>query len=424
VALPWNPRTGAWRVHVDAEDGRVLSRQPAVWHAKRGKVFKTARPVVGTLEEVALDLPDGAGRLANPRFDVKSCVDKKRCETDGGASFHTCDYESLAAADGNGDFLFERPTADTAPDDPLAEVNAFYHMTRAEEAFRALGAPALTAVPMRVFTNLRVSEDEGTCEPDRPLVPYENAFFTSQFDDAGPAFAFGQGEEVDYAYDWPVVFHEYAHGVQFASYGQVFTYRLDQQGLNDEAGALGEGTADYFAAVFTGNVRLGEYALPADLVRDVTIPARCPDNVTGEVHEDGKIFASALWAARVALPENQRPQLDRALLAVYARTGDITSFEFYRRTIVEEMGNLAGSAAAAIVQQKLAANGLTDCRRVVDVDLGQRWPFLFAYSRGSTISPSRRRCSGASSCPRRPIASWSRRRATCRCASRRRRGWR
>jgi extracellular elastinolytic metalloproteinase len=96
--------------------------------------------------------------------------------------------------------------------------------------------------------------------------------------------------QVDGDLDSDIVFHEYGHGL---------TWRMIGSMSGPLAGAVGEGASDVNAFLINSNDRIGEYAYSTPLgIR------RYPYNgypltynaVTGaEVHDDGEIYAGAMW---------------------------------------------------------------------------------------------------------------------------------
>jgi extracellular elastinolytic metalloproteinase len=109
--------------------------------------------------------------------------------------------------------------------------------------------------------------------------------------------------------DGDVVLHEYGHGVSNRLVGgPANTSCLG----GTQAGAMGEGWSDYWAATFYGNGIVGEfvtnnltrgirraaYTVPADPVHD----SYADLGVGGfEVHRDGEVWAAALWDLRQTL---------------------------------------------------------------------------------------------------------------------------
>ena len=110
--------------------------------------------------------------------------------------------------------------------------------------------------------------------------------------------------------DSDIVFHEYGHGL---------TWRMIGGMSGKLAGAIGEGASDTVAFLIDGDDKVGEYAYS-----NVNGIRRYPyagypltyGNVTGaEVHDDGEIFAAAMW--RVKEQFNAAGLSDDAVLDVF-----------------------------------------------------------------------------------------------------------
>lgn len=90
--------------------------------------------------------------------------------------------------------------------------------------------------------------------------------------------------------DSDVVFHEYGHGL---------TWRMIGGMSGKLAGAIGEGASDVNAFLVNGDDRIGEYAFsdPAGIRRYpyAGYPLTYSDVTGDEVHNDGEIYAGAMW---------------------------------------------------------------------------------------------------------------------------------
>jgi Zn-dependent metalloprotease len=121
---------------------------------------------------------------------------------------------------------------------------------------------------------------------------------------------YGKGG-VDDAEDAEVILHEYGHALH---QGQNFSFASEQ------AGAISEGFADYWAVTVTDVVakRMGwaeREPLPcvADwdstsytstvphCLRRIDLDLHYPNDLSGEVHHDGQIWSRALWDIRTGL---------------------------------------------------------------------------------------------------------------------------
>src|SRR5262249_8253367 len=137
---------------------------------------------------------------------------------------------------------------------------------------------------------------------DLPYDPLDNAYFTDQCDGTlGPTMIFGQGSEVDFAYDADVIYHELGHGIvaMLAPLG-LTQLSLRPDGVTTDAGAINEALADYVSVMITEDPVLAEYvgrfwsALDFPYIRNAENDFRCPDDIVGEPHGDGEPLMSAL----------------------------------------------------------------------------------------------------------------------------------
>jgi Zn-dependent metalloprotease len=111
----------------------------------------------------------------------------------------------------------------------------------------------------------------------------------------------------DSSVDSDVVFHEYGHGISNRLIGNGSTALSGTQ-----SGAMGEGWSDYWATTLNNDGVMGEYVTqnPTRGVRRAayTVPANAvhdsyADVCAGgcEVHNDGEVWAAALWDLRTQL---------------------------------------------------------------------------------------------------------------------------
>jgi extracellular elastinolytic metalloproteinase len=95
---------------------------------------------------------------------------------------------------------------------------------------------------------------------------------------------------IDGDLDADIVFHEYGHGL---------TWRMIGSMSDALAGAIGEGAADVNAFLINGDDRIGEYSFsePLGIRRDpyASYPRTYSAVDGGEVHNDGEIYAAAMW---------------------------------------------------------------------------------------------------------------------------------
>lgn len=92
-----------------------------------------------------------------------------------------------------------------------------------------------------------------------------------------------------------VIYHEYTHNVVEHIYSSYFPYY-------GESGALNEGWADYFSATINNNSCMAEgFFIGESCLRDLNNSLRYPEDLSGEVHWDGRIASGAMWDLRLAM---------------------------------------------------------------------------------------------------------------------------
>ena len=340
VGIPSRPR-----VIVDAETREVLEVRDLVTFAKANMFASNpTKSLKPDLSDLAL-LPTGQ-TLSNPFLEASNCVDKKAVKAVDMFGFalnvHVCDLVQLAAPDAEGNYVYEPsdvPGSAAAAEDPFSEVSIYYHAAKAYSFFRTLQGDAEAQVvvdkPLRVVANLRMpagmmtGDMQKAADPNLPLEPFQNAFFSPADGGLGGLFQqlygfdsgalwFGQGPTRDYAYDGDVVYHELVHAVVDATL-KLGAWHLDARGAIDAPGAMNEGLADYFSSAISGDPDVGEYAAvdmgaaEGSVIRTLANQDACPTAITGEVHFDSTLFSGALWQARMQLPEADRSKFDAAL---------------------------------------------------------------------------------------------------------------
>jgi hypothetical protein len=231
--------------------------------------------------------------------------------------------------------------------DQFEQVMGYYWVTQAHHYLESLGfGSQLPAVNNRQI-ELRIDQFGG-----------DNSFFR----DNKANITFGKGG-VDDAEDAEVIVHEYGHSVQD---GQVPGF-----GTNLESGSIGEGFSDYLSVAVTDFVAGVPTLTPEACVADwdsvsyTRGPVHClrrldgtkhyPEDVVGEVHADGEIWSSALYAIRGALGGTKA---DRIIVDAQFDFAVDTSFHAAAEATVAAAQRLYGSGAAAAVTTAFHDRGL------------------------------------------------------------------
>ncbi len=153
------------------------------------------------------------------------------------------------------------------------ERNAYYHANVVHAKIKEID-PSFTGMDRQ--TPVRVNE------PD-----YCNAYW----DGNGITLGAGYGSCQNLAMFSDVTYHEYGHGIADMLYRPLAP-----------SGAMHEAFADYTAAMITNEPYIGEGILgPGTYFRRMDNSLRYPEDLTGEVHDDGRILGGALWDMRQAL---------------------------------------------------------------------------------------------------------------------------
>jgi MYXO-CTERM domain-containing protein len=379
--LPFAPA-----VVVDANSGRVVLAGNAA-RFDRAATVHTINPVTTPVpSEVILDaLPEGAATLTSERLSVQNCVDEGTLSS-GKYPIHACVMKQLALADAQGDFPYTF-SSDMAQEDAYAEVAMFYHASKGYAYFTDIGMPELAAKPLNLVVNVRMPAGFDSfnwslmTDLSLPLEPYNNAFFTpdnpySYFFGFGPSGAglwFGQGTFTDFSYDGDVVYHELGHAMVDRTIKLVYYWHLDSQGATPAPGAMNEALADFFSSALAGDSQVGEYAAQnfqhalEGSIRDLDNDHFCPRNLSGEVHVDSTFFSGALWNVRQALPEQDRPAFEAAVMTtlLVSPSGDLGFEELAELLVASVAASPLGKSSADALLAELTTRGvLPRCTRI------------------------------------------------------------
>jgi hypothetical protein len=266
-----------------------------------------------------------------------------------GSGFLHGDYATVVSETGNPAYSPTNTFSYTRHQDEFEQVMAYYWITEAQKYVHRLGfgesRRAIDSRPQAVRIN---------------QLGYDNSFATDQ---PKNELRFGKGG-VDDAEDAEVILHEYGHALHFA---QNFSFASEQ------AGAISEGFADYWAVTVSQVVsqRLGVATLtPVPCVADwdsvsytSTVPhclrrvdtdLHYPADLNGEVHHDGQIWSRALWDIRQQLGN---VKADTLILQGSFDFPGTTMPDLANRTVAAAQ-QLYGASAATVVRQAFADRGI------------------------------------------------------------------
>ena len=283
------------------------------------------------------DLPDDRGAVPNAAYID---VELKGIDTSGfltGTYVSTDRTQSRARAT-DGDFSALR-----RGDRGFNEVEAYWAIDTAQRYLQSLGIQNAAKYQIRV---------------DAYAFADDNSNYTA-FGDGTGVLNFGTGG-VDDAQDAEIVWHEYGHAI------------LDNQAqlqFFGESGAIHEGWGDYFAATMSttvpGDSRFYTYVGEWDAVsysggsipflRRVDTQKRYPQDLRNQVHSDGEIWSSCLWALNRSIG---RAAADRIILNAHFLFPRDVDFKDGGAAVLESDRQLNGGANAAAIIAAFGARGI------------------------------------------------------------------
>lgn len=376
LPLTMQPEPSRPTVWISAMTGRVLDVHEQVRSA-RARVY--AENPSSTPHPIDVELPrlgevEAGSPLVSETIAAYNCVAEPPEQTPWAVAEGDCFPVHRAFADAQGNFDVPTPEViveedNVQPDDAYAELSMYYHGAIFLDALRARGIEEFSCPQAIMLANVRtIGEDEGDYDP------VDNAFYTNQCDpEKGATMMFGQGGQVDFAYDGDVVYHELGHGVvALLTPEGLGGRRLRDDGVLADSGAMNEAIADYMTYMMTDDPRVAEYvgrfwaSNTRSEIRSGENTKRCPDDTVGQVHNDGEPFAAALWSTRVRVGA----VLDQVVLRMLPRLSNDASLEEGAAALLEvaEQMRAEGSLSSddvAHLERALTTRGLTDCPRVI-----------------------------------------------------------
>jgi hypothetical protein len=262
-----------------------------------------------------------------------------------GSGFLRGDYANVVSETGNPAYSPTNTFNYTRSQDEFEQVMAYYWITEAQRYIQSLGFRAVN----NESQDVRINQwgQDNSFETDHPK----------------DEIRFGKGG-VDDAEDAEVILHEYGHAIHDGS-GFVFG--------SEEAGAISEGFGDYWAVTVSDVVarKLGvpeREPLPCvmdwDATSYTTTVPHClrrvdtnlhyPDDLDGEVHDDGQIWSRALWDIRQSLGNIRA---DTVILKGQIDFPGTTMTDLATRTVAAAK-SLYGNSAASTVTAAFEARGI------------------------------------------------------------------
>jgi uncharacterized protein (TIGR03437 family) len=304
-----------YEILIDAESGGLLYRHNLYVHAAQGRVWlqspmDTDRPLV-TFPSAWMPAAGTVTTGNNVDAYLDTNGDDKPDSTNtgllnNGRAFSATQVFDFPAGDG---LTSQNPRTFQA----AAVTNLFYLINTAHDYYYSLGFNE--AAGNFQTDNLGkggAGNDAVLAEAQQPTET-NNASFAPSVEGTAPKIRMGLftrgtstlNDDLDSSDDGQVVLHEYAHGVS----NRLVGAKISTSCLNGvQSGAMGEGWSDYFSISFFNNPIEGAYSTQ-DAVKGFRrhsyegYPFTYEDigNAGYEVHNDGEIWAAALWDLRQAL---------------------------------------------------------------------------------------------------------------------------
>jgi hypothetical protein len=209
-----------------------------------------------------------------------------------GSGFLRGDYANVVGETGNPAYSPTNTFSYNRHQDEFEQVMAYYWVTAAQKYIQSLGFGVWRRPVNNEPQDIRINQ-----------WGQDNSYSWDKHD----VLRFGKGG-VDDAEDAEVILHEYGHAIM-DSQQTPFGY-----GASTEAGSIGEGFGDYWAATVSNVVSpTPDPACVADwdsvsytstvphCLRRVDTNLRYPGDLDGRVHHDGMIWSRALWDIRTAV---------------------------------------------------------------------------------------------------------------------------
>ena len=264
-----------------------------------------------------------------------------------GSGFLRGDWANIVSETGNPAYSPTNTFNYTRSQDEFEQVMAYFWITEAQKYIQSLGFGTQYPPVNKESQDVRINQwgQDNSFETDHPK----------------DELRFGKGG-VDDAEDAEVILHEYGHAIQDSQQPDG-TF-----GTSVEAGSIGEGFGDYWAATVSNVIApTPDPACVADwdsvsytsdephCLRRVDEDLHYPADLSGEVHHDGQIWSRALWDIRGALGH---VKADTVILEAQFSFAPDTSMPAAARTTVATARSLYGNSAANAVRGAFEDRGI------------------------------------------------------------------
>lgn len=302
-----------------------------------GRVF-LPNPVAALQDQTLTDQKDADYAALQPAYQIVTLTNLD------GSGYLRGDWANIRSETGapayspDNTFLYNRH------DDQFEQVMAYYWVTEAQKYIQSLGFGTTYRPINKESQDVRINQ-----------WGVDNSYSWDKHD----VLRFGKGG-VDDAEDAEVILHEYGHAMHDA--------QVPGFGASLEAGSIGEGFGDYFAATVSAVVAptpdpaciadwdAVEYTISTPhCLRRIDRDLHYPQDMTGSVHHNGQIWSRALWDIRNALGY---VQADTIILEAQFDFAPDTTMPAAAQVTVDTAQELYGASAADTVRAAFQARGI------------------------------------------------------------------
>jgi Zn-dependent metalloprotease len=341
VLIASNSPLGDWLYEIDGE-GKVLSRTNLLKFA-HGRVF-LPNPVVAVKNPGLKDQGDSASAIPAEAYTEVELLGLDDSATLSGQYASTAPASNRAqSSDGN--FVYDRS------DKRFEEVMVYYHLDYAQRFFQSLGIDN---------ANNRVQEVD----------PHAGSEDNSYYSPATKQLSFGDGG-VDDAEDAEIVWHEYGHSTQ--------DDQVPGWGSGGDSGAMGEAFGDYLGAAISERFDTFQTACVGDwdgvaysdanppCLRRMDSTKHYPEDLAGEVHDDGEIWSAALWQIHTAMGSGE--DAVRLVLAHHFLLPSSATMPEAAEALLQADQQLYSGKYSSIIKGVMAARGILKSTGTFEVTL-------------------------------------------------------
>jgi hypothetical protein len=304
-----------------------------------GRIF-FPNPVATLQDQTLTDQKDADYAALQPAYRIVTLTNLD------GSGFLCGDWACVVSETGDPAFSPDNTFLYNRHDDHFEQVMGYYWVTEAQKYIQSLGFGVTRRPINKEAQDIRINQ-----------IGIDNSYSWDKHD----VLRFGKGG-VDDAEDAEVILHEYGHAMM-DSQMTPFGY-----GTSVEAGSIGEGFGDYWAATVSNVIApTPDPACIADwdsvsytvstphCLRRIDLDLHYPQDLNSAVHHDGQIWSRALWDIRNALGNFKA---DTIILEAQFDFAPDTTMPAAAQATVNAAQRLYGHSAANAVRSAFQTRGI------------------------------------------------------------------